>query len=125
LRNTNVRGLAAEPPTDGFDIRDETNDDAQCCGSRSEVTPILLGERAISFRFLSVGASFAYGFLLDCCHWGTASRKALAIISSNVTPIINTVVTTEDKGNAEVLTHSYLDCLGGGLSLFRLLGSGT
>jgi hypothetical protein len=34
-------------------------------------------------------------------------------------------LTTEGKANAEVLTHSYLDCLGDGLRAFHLQGAGT
>jgi hypothetical protein len=56
---------------------------------------------------------------------GHSAEEGVAIISSNVTPIINTVVATEDKGSAEVLNPSYLDCLGGGLRPIHLLGSST
>jgi hypothetical protein len=45
--------------------------------------------------------------------------------SSMTSAFSTAAVTTEDKGNAEVLTYSYLDCLGDGPWPFHLQGSGT
>ena len=69
------------------------------------------------------------------CAWrrpiGAPLYRLIELQSSTASAFFHTAaVTTEDKGNAEVLTHSYPDCLGGGLCPFhlqgcKLQGSGT